>query len=132
MNTITKCIIEKIGQPELLEQFSGLSQSVPNSLFQINKTQTNKLTPAKILKSYRSNRFVAPSALDPAKFYQLEADMTCKASSDGIKPVLLSPVAPLGSSSVFGCVDQNNVMVDSGEEIIPFSARVNGKDYKDG
>jgi len=111
MNKITKRILEKIGQPQLLEQLSGLSQSDLNSLFlEISKAQTNKLTPTNILKSYRSNRFVVPSALDPASFYQLEADMTRKAKADGIEPVLLSPVAPLGSCSVFGCVDQNNVV----------------------
>lgn len=111
MNKITKHILQKIGQPELLEQLSGLSQSDLNSLFlEISKVQTNKFTPANILKSYRSNRFVVPSALDPERFYQLKADMTRKAKADGIKPILLSPVAPLGSCSVFGCVDQNNVM----------------------
>lgn len=90
---------------------SELSQSDLNSLFlEINKAKTNKLIPTDILKSYRSNRFVVPSMLDPASFYQLEADMTRKAKADGIEPVLLSPVAPLGSCSVFGCVDQNNVI----------------------
>ena len=111
MNKITNRILEKIGQPALLEQLSGLSPSDLNSLFlEINKAQTNKLTQADVLKSYRKNRFVVPSALDPVRFYQLEADMTRAARADGIMPVLLSPVAPLGSCSVFGCVDQNNVM----------------------
>jgi hypothetical protein len=111
MNKITKHILDKIGQPELLEQLSGLSQSELNSLFlEISKAQTNKLMPTDILNSYRSNRFVVPSVIDPIKYYQLEADMTRKARVDGIEPVLLSPVAPLGSCSVFGCVDQNNVV----------------------
>lgn len=111
MNKITKRILDKIGQPALLEHLSELPQSDLNSLFlEISKAQTNKLTPTNILKSYRSNRFVAPSALDSTAFYQLEADMTRKAKADGIEPVLLSPVAPLGSCSVFGCVDQRNVV----------------------
>lgn len=111
MNRITKRILDKIGQPGLLEQLSELSQSDLNTLFlEISKAQTNKLTPTDILKSYRSNRFVVPSVLDPASFYQLEADMTRKAKDAGIEPVLLSPVAPLGSCSVFGCVNQNNVV----------------------
>lgn len=111
MNLITKRILDKIGQPELIEQLSSLSQSDLNSLFlEINKAQTNKLTPTDILKSYRSNRFVVPSALDPIKYYQFEADNNGKAKAVGIEPVLLSPVAPLGSCSVFGCVDQNNIV----------------------
>lgn len=111
MNKITKRILEKIGRPGLLEQLSGLSQSDLNSLFlEISKAQTNKLTPTDILKRYRSNRFVVPNVLDPVSFYQLEVDITRKAKAEGIEPVLLSPVAPLGSCSAFGCVNQNNVV----------------------
>lgn len=32
------------------------------------------------------------------------------AEKQGFESVLLSPVSPFGSCSVFGCVDQNNVV----------------------
>ncbi|MGI5838386.1 MAG: hypothetical protein ACOX8W_01850 [bacterium] len=79
-------------------------------LLEISQARTNKLTPTDILKNYRSNRFAAPSLIDPARLYQLAVDITRKAKENGIEPVLLSPVAPLGSCSVFGCVDQNYVV----------------------
>jgi hypothetical protein len=120
-NKITKRILDKIGQPDLVEKLSRLSQSDINSLFlEINKNQTDKLTPSDMLKNYQSNRFVAPSALDAEKFYQLEVDLTAVAKGHSIGSVLLSPVAPLGSCSVFGCVDQNNVIsATRGCEVLP-------------
>ena len=120
-NKITKRILDKIGQPDLLEKLSRLSQSDINSLFlEINKNQTNKLTPSDILNNYQTNRFVVPSALAPEKFYQLEVDLTTEAKDHGIDSVLLSPVAPLGSCCVFGCVDQNNVVsATRGCEVLP-------------
>lgn len=111
MTKITKRLLDKIGLPDLIENLSQLSQSDLNSLLlEIYRSQTDKLTPADLLKKYQVNRFVKPSELDPVAFFQLQADIAAKAQAAGIEPVILSPVAPLGSCSVMGPVDQNNVI----------------------
>jgi hypothetical protein len=111
MDKIVQRILGRIRQPGLLEELERLPPSDVNSLLlAIGKLQTDRLRPADLLRNYRENRFASPSALDPARYYQLEADMTRAAEARGIGAVLLSPAAPLGSCSVFGCVDQNNVL----------------------
>ncbi len=79
-------------------------------LLEAYKLQAEKLTPTGLLKAYQTNRFAVPSEVDPIAYHQMEANLLKIAEKMGISGILLSPSAPFGSCSVFGCVDQNNVI----------------------
>ncbi|MCJ8012301.1 hypothetical protein MUG84_11205 [Paenibacillus sp. KQZ6P-2] len=111
MSTIINRILKQIGDPELLDKLLSLSKADLNSLLLgLFEKQTDKFTPADVLKTFQSNRFSTPSDASPAKFHALETQLLTAAKEMDIETVLLSPSAPLGSCSVFGCVDQYNVV----------------------
>ncbi|WP_042161273.1 hypothetical protein [Paenibacillus gorillae] len=111
MNPILNRILNQTGDPELLNKLLSLSNADLNSLLlELFEKQTEKTIPADLLKTFRSNRFSIPSDLNPARFHALEAQLLTAAKEMDIETVLLSPSAPLGSCSIFGCVDQYNVV----------------------
>jgi len=111
MNTIIDRILTRLGDNELINKLSILSKSDLNSLLlNIYKLQAQNTTPIEMLKAFETNRFTVPSELDPVAYHMLETEFLSLAQNQNIKPVLLSPAAPFASSSVFGCVDQNNVV----------------------
>ncbi|MEK8130469.1 hypothetical protein WMW72_21405 [Paenibacillus filicis] len=111
MSTIINRILKQIGDPELLDKLLSLSKADLNSLLlELFEKQTEKLTPADVLKTFQSNRFSTQSEVNPAKFHALETQLLAAAKEMDIETVLLSPSAPLGSCSAFGCVDQYNVV----------------------
>jgi hypothetical protein len=105
-------VLEKAGNENLINELtSRLSQSeITTFLLALSKETANKNTPTNILSRYKSNRFVKPSELNPIKVKQVEILMLEMAEASGFSPVLLSPASPLGSCSVMGKVDQNNVI----------------------
>lgn len=104
-------ILDKVGVPDILERLSVLSNSELNSLLLVvHRQTTEQMTPAELLRKYQENRFTKPCNCDPASMYRLAAALCELAKEQNICPVLLSPVAPLGSCSVFGCVNQNKVL----------------------
>lgn len=111
MSEITERILKEINDPDLLKKLSSLSQSdLTSLLLEVNKLQIQKLTPPNMINAYKSNRFSWPSQINPADFHTFEAELLNEAERQGIEGIMLSPAAPLGSCSVFGCVDQNNVV----------------------
>ena len=120
-NRITERILTQLGDIEFVEKLLSLPKSDLNSLLlSLYQQQARGITPAELLKSNRSNRFTAPSQLDPATYHAFEAELLKLAEGLDIKPVLLSPVAPFASSAAFGCVDQNNVIsAGRGTEVLP-------------
>ncbi len=111
MTDIAKSVLNRLGEPELLSKLCTLPASDLNSLLlELSRMQATKYTPADVLKCYEANRFSAPSRLNPALYHLLELELLQKAEEDGLTGVLLSPLAPLGASSVFGYVAQNNIV----------------------
>lgn len=111
MSTILDRILRQIGDQEIIDKLLSLSKADLNSLLlELFEKQTDKFTPADVLKAYQANRFSTPSDIDPAKFHALETQLLTAAQKMDIQTILLSPSAPLGSCSVFGCVDQYNVV----------------------
>jgi hypothetical protein len=101
----------KIGDKEILEKLLSLSKADLNSLLlALFQKQTDGLVPSEILKAYQANRFSVPSDFDPATYHALETLLLTEAQNMGIRTILLSPSAPLGSCSVFGYVNQYNVV----------------------
>ncbi|MEG0742945.1 MAG: hypothetical protein RR521_12000 [Clostridia bacterium] len=111
MNPIVKRILGELQAPDLLDRLERLSPSDCNSLWmEIHKRKAENRSPADVLKAYRSNRFVRPSELNPIRLCQLQSDLMRIANECGIRPVQLSPLAPLGSCAAFACVDQNKIV----------------------
>ena len=111
MNKIVERILAELGHEELLDKLLALPKPDLNSLLlELFKMQTQELTAAELLKSYHNNRFSKPALINPSDFHKFETELLTLAEKEGIEGILLSPCAPLGSCSVFGCVDQNNVI----------------------
>lgn len=107
-----KKILAKTGVPDLIEKLAdSLSPGELSSLLlEVYRQKIAKLRPADLLASLPQNRFVAPSALDPLVLKEGELDALKLAVAMGFQPVELGPVTPLGSSAVYGRINQNNVL----------------------
>lgn len=111
MDKICKRILQKIEMQDFFDRISPLNTADFNSiLLKLFSLRTAKSSPQKVLHTFRENRFVAPSSFDPIKLHQLELELLSMASKAGATNKLLSPVAPIGSCSAFGCVNQNKVL----------------------
>ena len=120
MGAIVDRILEKLGDKELVEKLLSLPKSDLNSLLlDIYRKQSDRITPANVLKLHETNRFSVPSEISPVEYHRFQSEILDIAQGLGISPVLLSPAAPFASCSAFGCVDQNNVVsATRGTEIL--------------
>ncbi|MDJ0633163.1 MAG: hypothetical protein QNJ34_08240 [Xenococcaceae cyanobacterium MO_188.B29] len=112
MKRIIQKLEQKIGIPGLVDRIAvNLSGSELNTfLLDLFSKKTKQITPPVLLQQYRQNRFSSPASIDPIKYKEDEIFWLKSGESKGFKPLLLSPLIPLGSSSVVGYVDQNNVI----------------------
>ena len=111
MDGIIDRILDEVGDAELLDKLLSLPTSDSNTfLLEVFKLQAKRMTPVGLPKAYQANRFTAPSNVDPSAYHQLETELLKIAGDMAIDGILLSPSAPFGSCSVFGCVNQNNVI----------------------
>lgn len=111
MSDILGRILYEIDCPDLVDRLLHLSGSDLNSLLlELYRRRAEGLDARAVLKNYARNRFAEPSALDPVQYRELEAMLLSLARGCGMEPVLLSPVAPLGSCAAFGCVNQNKIV----------------------
>jgi hypothetical protein len=103
------CKLKKADLINLLVE--GISGSDLNSLLlKVFSEKTKTSSPNDLLKRYRENRFVHPAKVDVLLLKQLEMDVINIATKHSSSPIQLSPVAPLGCTSVIGTVDQNKVI----------------------
>jgi hypothetical protein len=105
-------IIAKSALPDLLETLiAKLSLGdLTTLLLEVYRQKAAKLRPADLLNSLPQNRFVQPTDLDPIVLRQAELTAFELAKQAGFKCVELGPVTPFGSSSVYGKINQNNVL----------------------
>ena len=89
---------------------TGLSPTdLQSLLLSVAQARAGAVTPTRLLRRWREDRFVRPSAYDPRRVAEVEARIW------GLVPerfagVELSPVAPLGTASALSPVPQNNVV----------------------
>ncbi len=110
-NGIIRRIVESSGIPGIIDTLvSGLSLSdLQSLLLHVYKKRASLLSAADVLRQYRNNRFVRISNASPVAILRFDS-MAFSMLPGGFDPVELSPVSPLGSSSVLGPVDQNNAV----------------------
>jgi len=110
-SSIINRILTKLGDTQLIERLRQLPPTELQSLLlEINRQAAADITPQQLLKSYESNRFVVPSAVDPIEFYKMELEMLSIAKENSFEPQELSPLAPLGNCSALGLADQNKIV----------------------
>lgn len=111
MSAIINRVLRQLGDEHILDKLLSLPKPDLNSLLlELYQMQAEKLAPTDIVKAYNLNRFSLPSDADPVEYHTLEADLLSTSQIMGIDAILLSPSAPFGSCSAFGCVDQKNVV----------------------
>lgn len=108
MNKITERIEREVGVPGLV---SLLAESLKPTdlqsiLLEVYRLRARRRRPSAVLSDYEANRFVQPSPLSPLRLLEWERIAFSELPSE-FQPVALSPVCPLGTSSVVASVDQN-------------------------
>jgi hypothetical protein len=108
MNKIIERIERQAGIPGLAsilaEQLSPTD--LQSLLLEVYRLRSSRLEPAAVLADFETNRFVRPSAVSPLAFLRWE-QAAFSHLPPGFEPLELSPVCPLGTSSVVAPVDQN-------------------------
>lgn len=91
----------------LAGQLSGAD--LTSLLLEAMRRRADRLSPADVLRQYRTDRFVRPSALDIRDLRQVE-DAMFAALPDGFDVLTLAPVLPLGAHSAVATIDPRNVI----------------------
>lgn len=109
--SIGRRIARRVGMPELVEVLAGrlTPTELQSVLLEVSRRRAAELSPSDVLRRYESDRFVGPSAADPRRLDALERLAMSLLPTD-FEPVDISPVCPLGSSSVLGGVSQDWVV----------------------
>lgn len=75
----------------------------------VAKRRAANVDPARLMRRWREDRFVAPSATDPRRLAEVEATLWRLLPGE-FEGVELSPVAPLGTCAAVGAADQNRIV----------------------
>ncbi|WP_051580776.1 hypothetical protein [Pseudonocardia acaciae] len=88
----------------------GLSPTdLQSLLLGVARTRAARVTPARVARRWREDRFVRPAGHDPRALVRVEARLW-ELLPERFAGVELSPVAPLGTCSAVATVDQNRVV----------------------
>lgn len=108
---IVNKILERIGQPHLVDVLSELSGTELNSLLlEVFSHHTATLSAPDLLNLYQKNRFVKPADLPVMDLRQWEIDVLKLFHKHAFQLLELSPVATLGSCSVVALADQKKIL----------------------
>ncbi len=128
MKTIRQKIEEKLDLPHLIEALTGrLSTSELSSLLlDLFQEKVAAIDAGELLRQFSQNRFVMPSTMEnPLAYKELELTWLRQAEAGGFTPVVLSPLAPLGSCAVVAPVHQNNIIsATRGTEVVADATNV--------
>ncbi len=75
-------------------------------LLEVYRQRAHRRSPAQILADFGSDRFVKPASVSPLCLLEWER-AAFRSLPLEVEPVTLSPVCPLGTSSIVAAVDQN-------------------------
>jgi len=109
-NKIVNRILKETNVPNLLDILVNLdSPDLQSLLLEVYKEKTKKLTPKYLMEQYKQNRYVKKANVDTQKSLEFDRLAFSLLPKD-FEVIELSPVAPLGSASIMGFVDQNNIL----------------------
>lgn len=92
----------------LSEELSGTELN--SILLDVFNKRAQQETPSSLLNKYEANKLVKPARIDVLKYKENELNCYRIMADRGFKPLELSPVAQLGTSSVVATVDQKKVL----------------------
>jgi hypothetical protein len=104
-------ILQDSGTPQIIEALTEkLSPTdLQSLLLEVYRIRSSHRGAPELLTQYLHNRFVALANASPVETAKLDL-LAYELLPKGFLPVELSPLSPLGTSSVLGPVDQNNVV----------------------
>ncbi|MGH2461937.1 MAG: hypothetical protein ACRDIY_24030 [Chloroflexota bacterium] len=108
MDEILERVVRQSGVVELLDVLVErlAPTDLQSLLIEVNRRRAARQAPADLLDQYRRNRFVQPSPTDPRAFLELDR-LAFSLAAPPFQPIELSPLAPLGATSVLTTVSQN-------------------------
>ncbi|GAA2276772.1 hypothetical protein GCM10010415_50820 [Streptomyces atrovirens] len=111
VNPALRRILARADRPELLELLAdGLSGAdLTTLLLEVFRRRADRLSPADVMRRYRSDRFVAPAPVGFAALRRAE-DALVSALPDGFEVLVLAPVVPLATHSAVATVDPRKVI----------------------
>jgi hypothetical protein len=107
-------IEKRAGVPSLVDILSErISPTDLQSLMlEVYARVAKKVSPHRLLEQYEANRFVRPSKVDPRLVVEVDR-LAWRLLPNGYRPLELSPLCPLGTSSAVASVHQNKVVTTS-------------------
>ncbi len=111
MSKIIERIEREVGAPGLLALLADRLRptDLQSLLLEVFRQRAGRKPPAAVLADYESDSLVRPSTTSPLRLLVWDQVAFALLPPDFV-PVALSPVAPLGASSVPALVDQNRVL----------------------
>ena len=108
MNKILERIEREAGVPGLVALLAErlTPTDLQSILLEVYRLRSARRQPSDVLSSYASDRFVRPSPVSPARLAAWEQAAFAELPPE-FQGLALSPVCPLGASSVIAGVDQN-------------------------
>jgi hypothetical protein len=108
MNKIVERIEREAGAPGLVSLLAErlTPTDLQSLLLEVYRLRSARRRPADVLSSYASDRFVRPAPVSPVRLLAWEQTAFAELPPE-FQPLALSPVCPLGASSVVAGVDQN-------------------------
>jgi len=91
----------------LTDELSGTD--LTTLLLEVFRRRANRLTPAEVMRRYRTDRFVAPAPTGITALRRTE-DILLSALPDGFEALVLAPVVPLAAHAAVATVDPRNVI----------------------
>lgn len=108
---ITGRIARDLGIPDLVEVLGSrlAPTDLQSLLLAVYRRRAVELTPGDLLERYEGNAFSRPTAIDPLELVELDR-LAFGLLPAGWERLELSPVCPLGTSSVLGNLSQNRAV----------------------
>jgi hypothetical protein len=104
-------IVAESGVADLVEILSArlAPTDLQSLMLEVYRRRAAAVTPHELLRRYEADRFCRPGSTAPEDVSRFES-LAWSLLPDGFVPVDLSPVSPLGTSSVVATVDQHKVV----------------------
>ncbi|MGW4381457.1 hypothetical protein [Kitasatospora sp. NPDC004531] len=104
-------VLARPGGPEALELLAeGLTGAdLTTLLLEVFRRRADRLTPAEVMRRYRTDRFVAPAPTGFAQLRRVE-DLLLSALPDDFELLTLAPLVPLAAHTAVATVDPRKVV----------------------
>ncbi|MEV7121087.1 hypothetical protein [Kitasatospora griseola] len=104
-------VLAKAGGPELLDLLAnGLTGTdLTTLLLEVFRLRADRLTPAEVMRRYRTDRFVTPAPTGFAQIRRAE-DFLLSALPDDFQMLTLAPLVPLAAHTAVATVDPRKVV----------------------